>query len=220
MAGLEKNGRRPLQTDGFFTERSNSRVTTSGIREPEIFTMTASAKCSMLAATEVNPLPQILGNFPLVQRQGASKRDDGRLQKMEGGILGEELLNDEFYIGLRQKRATGKEYHELIEEFMSAVVQIYGEKVLIQFEDFANHNAFDLLEKYSKSHLVFNDDIQGTASVVLASLLASLKVVGGTLAEHTYLFLGAGEAGTGIAELIALQISKQVTGRAFNQVLG
>ncbi|RCV25035.1 hypothetical protein SEVIR_5G132500v4 [Setaria viridis] len=125
------------------------------------------------------------------------------------GTNNEELLNDEFYIGLRQKRATGKEYHELIEEFMSAVVQIYGEKVLIQFEDFANHNAFDLLEKYSKSHLVFNDDIQGTASVVLAGLLASLKVVGGTLAEHTYLFLGAGEAGTGIAELIALQISKQ-----------
>ncbi|OEL32585.1 NADP-dependent malic enzyme, chloroplastic [Dichanthelium oligosanthes] len=92
------------------------------------------------------------------------------------GTNNEELLNDEFYIGLRQKRATGEEYHELLEEFMTAVKQIYGEKVLIQFEDFANHNAFDLLAKYSKSHLVFNDDIQ---------------------------------AGTGIAELIALEISKQ-----------
>jgi malate dehydrogenase (oxaloacetate-decarboxylating)(NADP+) len=125
------------------------------------------------------------------------------------GTNNEELLKDEFYIGLRQKRATGKEYDELMEEFMSAVKQIYGEKVLIQFEDFANHNAFDLLAKYSKSHLVFNDDIQGTASVVLAGLLSALKVVGGTLAEHTYLFLGAGEAGTGIAELIALEISRQ-----------
>ncbi|VAH73486.1 unnamed protein product [Triticum turgidum subsp. durum] len=125
------------------------------------------------------------------------------------GTNNEQLLNDEFYIGLRQRRATGEEYHELMEEFMDAVKQIYGEKVLIQFEDFANHNAFDLLAKYSKSHLVFNDDIQGTASVVLAGLLSSLKVVGGTLAEHTYLFLGAGEAGTGIAELIALEISKQ-----------
>ncbi|XP_052182297.1 NADP-dependent malic enzyme, chloroplastic-like [Diospyros lotus] len=125
------------------------------------------------------------------------------------GTNNEKLLNDEFYIGLRRRRATGQEYAELMHEFMSAVKQNYGEKVLIQFEDFANHNAFDLLAKYGSSHLVFNDDIQGTASVVLAGLMASLKLVGGTLAEHTFLFLGAGEAGTGIAELIALEISKQ-----------
>ncbi|KAF9690092.1 hypothetical protein SADUNF_Sadunf01G0159900 [Salix dunnii] len=125
------------------------------------------------------------------------------------GTNNENLLNDEYYIGLRQRRATGQEYAELLHEFMSAVKQTYGEKVLIQFEDFANHNAFDLLAKYSTTHLVFNDDIQGTASVVLAGLVASLKVVGGTLADHTFLFLGAGEAGTGIAELIALEISKQ-----------
>nr|KJB70392.1 hypothetical protein B456_011G071400 [Gossypium raimondii] len=125
------------------------------------------------------------------------------------GTNNEQLLNDEFYIGLRRRRATGQEYAELMHEFMSAVKQNYGEKVLIQFEDFANHNAFDLLAKYGTTHLVFNDDIQGTASVVLAGLVAALKVVGGTLADHRFLFLGAGEAGTGIAELIALEISKQ-----------
>ncbi|KAL7114120.1 hypothetical protein ACP275_04G100000 [Erythranthe tilingii] len=127
------------------------------------------------------------------------------------GTNNEQLLNDEFYIGLRRRRATGQEYSELLDEFMSAVKQNYGEKVLVQFEDFANHNAFDLLAKYGTSHLVFNDDIQGTASVVLAGLMASLNLVGGTLAEHTFLFLGAGEAGTGIAELIALEISKQTS---------
>ncbi|CAA6671629.1 unnamed protein product [Spirodela intermedia] len=125
------------------------------------------------------------------------------------GTNNEELLNNEFYIGLRQRRATGQEYDELLDEFMTAVKQNYGEKVLIQFEDFANHNAFELLAKYRTTHLVFNDDIQGTASVVLAGIVAALQVIGGTLAEHTFLFLGAGEAGTGIAELIALEMSKQ-----------
>ncbi|XP_062097891.1 NADP-dependent malic enzyme isoform X2 [Humulus lupulus] len=125
------------------------------------------------------------------------------------GTNNQKLLNDEYYIGLRHKRATGQEYAELLEEFMTAVKQNYGEKVLIQFEDFANHNAFELLSRYSSSHLVFNDDIQGTASVVLSGVIAALKLVGGKLADHKFLFLGAGEAGTGIAELIALEISKQ-----------
>ncbi|KAL3498518.1 hypothetical protein ACH5RR_041250 [Cinchona calisaya] len=125
------------------------------------------------------------------------------------GTNNKQLLEDEFYIGLRQRRATGQEYAELLDEFMSAVKQNYGEKVLVQFEDFANHNAFELLAKYGTTHLVFNDDIQGTASVVLAGLVAALRLVGGALADHTFLFLGAGEAGTGIAELIALEISKK-----------
>ncbi|XP_019191943.1 PREDICTED: NADP-dependent malic enzyme-like isoform X2 [Ipomoea nil] len=125
------------------------------------------------------------------------------------GTNNEKLLKDDYYIGLRQKRTTGQEYYDFLDEFMTAVKQNYGEKVLVQFEDFANHNAFELLAKYGTTHLVFNDDIQGTASVVLAGLLASLKLLGGTLADHTFLFLGAGEAGTGIAELIALEISNK-----------
>ncbi|WOH11181.1 hypothetical protein DCAR_0830661 [Daucus carota subsp. sativus] len=125
------------------------------------------------------------------------------------GTNNQSLLDNEFYIGLKQRRATGKEYADLLEEFMTAVKQNYGEKVLVQFEDFANHNAFELLSRYSTTHLVFNDDIQGTASVVLSGIVSSLKLIGGTLADHTFLFLGAGEAGTGIAELIALEMSKQ-----------
>ncbi|KAM2108058.1 hypothetical protein ACFX1Q_024956 [Malus domestica] len=69
------------------------------------------------------------------------------------GTNNEKLLNDEFYIGLRQKRATGQEYAELLQEFMTAVKQNYGEKVLVQFENFANHNAFELLAKYASTHL-------------------------------------------------------------------
>lgn len=125
------------------------------------------------------------------------------------GTNNETLLKDEFYIGLRQRRETGQEYAELLNEFMFAVKQNYGEKILIQYEDFGNHNAFELLDKYSTSHLVFNDDIQGTASVVLAGLISYVKLQSRTLADHKFLFLGAGEAGTGIAELIALEISKK-----------
>ncbi|CAL5437257.1 unnamed protein product [Camellia sinensis] len=88
-----------------------------------------------------------------------------------------------------------KEYYDLLHEFMTAVKRNYGEKVLIQFEDFANHNAFELLAKYSTTHLVFNDDIQGTAAVVLAGLVAALKLLGRSLAKQTFLFLGAGECG-------------------------
>ncbi|XP_041006302.1 NADP-dependent malic enzyme-like [Juglans microcarpa x Juglans regia] len=125
------------------------------------------------------------------------------------GTNNEELLKDEFYIGLRQRRATGQEYYELLDEFMSAVKKNYGEKVLTQYEDFANHNAFELLAKYRTTHLVFNDDIQGTAAVVLAGVVAAMKLLGGNLADQRFVFLGAGEAGTGIAELIAREIAKQ-----------
>ncbi|KAL7187661.1 hypothetical protein ACSBR1_037677 [Camellia fascicularis] len=128
---------------------------------------------------------------------------------LDVGTNNQKLLDNEFYIGLRQKRARGQEYYDFLHEFMCAVKRNYGEKILIQFEDFANHSAFELLAKYRTTHLVFNDDIQGTAVVVLAGVVSALKLVGGTLADHTFLFLGAGEAGTGIAELIALEISKK-----------
>lgn len=120
---------------------------------------------------------------------------------LDVGTNNRELLDDPMYMGWRHERVTGKEYEEFVGLFIEAVQRRWPD-ALVQFEDFAQTNAMPLLNRYRDKLCCFNDDIQGTASVAVGTLLAACKAKGEKLSEQTVTFLGAGSAGCGIAEHI------------------
>jgi malic enzyme len=123
---------------------------------------------------------------------------------LDVGTNNEELLQDDFYLGVQKKRLRGREYFHMVDEFMHAV-RYRWPNVLVQFEDFDSSVAQKLLDKYRDTHLVFNDDIQGTGSTVLAGLLGALRSKGEdvkNLGDQRIVIAGAGSAGIGIGQVL------------------
>lgn len=120
---------------------------------------------------------------------------------LDVGTNNDALLADPLYLGYPKRRLEGRPYFALVDEFVEAVQARYP-GVLIQFEDFLTPNAYALLRKYRDRVLCFNDDIQGTAAVALAGVLASTRLSGMPFRDLRIMFLGAGSAATGIADLL------------------
>lgn len=119
-----------------------------------------------------------------------------------------DLRHDPLYTGLPQARVRGPEYEAFIEEFVTAVAEVFP-GVLLQWEDFATENAIQLLGRYRDRLCTFNDDIQGTAGVVLSALFSACRVLEAPLRDQRLLFFGAGASATGVANLIVSAMVRQ-----------
>ena len=127
---------------------------------------------------------------------------------LDVGTDNEALLNDPIYIGWQHKRVRGQEYDEFVEAFVSAVKRRWPH-ILLQWEDFAGTNALQLLDRYRDRLCTFNDDIQGTAAVTTATLLAAINATGMPLREQTVAMFGSGSAGIGIIDLLIAAMKEE-----------
>ncbi len=127
---------------------------------------------------------------------------------LDAGTDNEKLLQDPIYIGWQHNRVRGQEYDDFVEAFVTAVQKRWP-KILLQWEDFAGTNAARLLERYRDRLCTFNDDIQGTAAVTTATLLAAVNATGVPLSQQTIAMYGAGSAGIGIIELLIAAMKEE-----------
>jgi len=127
---------------------------------------------------------------------------------LDSGTNNETYLRDPLYLGLRQRRPSTEELYAFVDEFMEAVPEVFP-NCCVHFEDWTGTDAIALLARYRDKYCCYNDDIQGTGGVTLAGLINALKITGGQLKEQRVLFLGAGSAAIGLADLIVAGMGEQ-----------
>jgi malate dehydrogenase (oxaloacetate-decarboxylating)(NADP+) len=127
---------------------------------------------------------------------------------LDAGTDNEQYLHDPLYLGMRKARPSSAELYSFVDEFVEAVQEVFP-KCCIHFEDWTGADAVHLLQRYRDKYCVYNDDVQGTAGIVLAGMINAVKIKGTKLADEQYLFLGAGSAGIGLADLICSAMVKQ-----------
>jgi malate dehydrogenase (oxaloacetate-decarboxylating)(NADP+) len=127
---------------------------------------------------------------------------------LDAGTDNETYLKDPLYVGLRKRRPPAEELYAFVDEFVDAVQEVFP-NCCIHFEDWTGADAIALLARYRNKVCCYNDDIQGTAGIVLTGLINALKITGGQLRDQRILFLGAGSAAIGLADLIVSALGQQ-----------
>jgi malate dehydrogenase (oxaloacetate-decarboxylating)(NADP+) len=127
---------------------------------------------------------------------------------LDAGTNNDQYLHDPLYLGLRQKRPSTAELYSFVDEFVEAVQEVFP-KCCIHFEDWTGVDAVHLLQRYRDKYCVYNDDVQGTAGITLAGMINAARLKGTQLADEKYLFLGAGSAGIGLADLLCSELAQQ-----------
>jgi len=127
---------------------------------------------------------------------------------LDAGTNNEQYLHDPLYLGMRKTRPATDELYSFVDEFVQAVQEVFP-KCCIHFEDWTGVDAVHLLERYRDKYCVYNDDVQGTAGIVLAGMINAAKIKGKKLSDERYLFLGAGSAGIGLADLLCSAMTQE-----------
>ena len=120
---------------------------------------------------------------------------------LDAGTNNEQYLHDPLYLGMRKPRPQTEDLYSFVDEFMQAVQEVFP-KCCVHFEDWTGVDAVHLLQRYRDKYCVYNDDVQGTAGIVLTGMINAAKIKGKKLSDEKYLFLGAGSAGIGLADLL------------------